>query len=82
MKWMLKTTHLYPGTGDPWAGQVRVNGLFDSPSNPVRWVIPENLGIDPPMGSENNKSRKPKQWNGGPWAGQGAILISIGVYLD
>ena len=53
----VESTHLYPGTGEPWAGQVRVNGLFDFPSIPVRWVIPENLGIDPPMGSEINKSK-------------------------
>lgn len=58
---MLKTTHLNPGTGDPWAGQVRVNGLFNFPSNPVRWVIPENFGIDPPMGSEKSKNKIPNQ---------------------
>ena len=35
--------------------------MFNFPSNPVRWVIPENFGIDPPIGSEKSKSKIPNQ---------------------
>ena len=45
------TCYLYEGTGDPWAGQDRLNGLLDASFRLELVSLPENFGVDPPTGS-------------------------------
>ena len=49
---LIFTTDLYDGTGDPCAGQERLNGSFEAFSSVELFSSPENLGADPPTGSE------------------------------
>ena len=48
-------SYLYEGTGDPWAGQARLNGLLDSSFRLELVSLPENFGVDPPTGSIMHK---------------------------
>ena len=48
-------SYLYEGTGDPWAGQARLNGLSDSSFRLELVSLPENFGVDPPTGSITHK---------------------------
>ena len=43
--------NLYEGTGDPWAGQERLKGLFAASLRLKLVSLPENFGVDPPTGS-------------------------------
>ena len=45
----------YEGTGDPWAGQERLNGLLDASFRLELVSLPENFGVDPPTGSKMHK---------------------------
>ena len=46
-------TNLYDGTGDPWAGQLQLNGeLIPTLNEPRVSELDENLGDDVPIGSE------------------------------
>ena len=49
----LSVSDLKDGTGDPWAGQERLNGCSEAFSRVELFSSPENLGIEPPTGSEN-----------------------------
>ena len=43
------------GTGDPWAGHERLNGLLDASFRLELVSLPENFGVDPPTGSIKDK---------------------------
>ena len=46
-------TNLWDGTGDPWAGQLKLNGeLIPTLNEPRVSELDENLGDDVPIGSE------------------------------
>ena len=45
-------TDLYDGTGDPWAGQERLNGSYEAFSSVELFSSPLNFGAEPPTGSE------------------------------
>jgi hypothetical protein len=45
--------YLYAGTGDPWAGQDRLNGCDEYFRTVELISSPENFGAEPPTGSEN-----------------------------
>ena len=49
----LSVSDLKDGPGDPWAGQERLNGCSEAFSRVELFSSPENLGIEPPTGSEN-----------------------------
>ena len=51
-KQMCQLTDLYDGTGDPWAGQERLNGSFEAFFREKLVSSPLNFGADPPTGSE------------------------------
>ena len=44
--------HLKEGTGDPCAGQPRLNGVLDSSLRLELVSFTENFGLDPPTGSK------------------------------
>ena len=46
---------LYDGTGDPCAGQLRLKALWILATQWEEIVTSENFGLDPPMGSGNNR---------------------------
>ena len=48
-------SYLYEGTGDPWAGHERLNGLLDASFRLELVSLPENFGVDPPTGSIKDK---------------------------
>ena len=61
------------GTGDPWAGQVKLNGMASFASNPEIFELIASLGAAPPIGSTIGKVRLLIYLNpgtGNPWAGQ------------
>ena len=51
MKIIFGKRYLYEGTGDPWAGQERLNGLLDASFRLELVSLPENFGVDPPTGT-------------------------------
>ena len=50
---LIFTTDLNDGTGDPWAGHERLNGLLAAFLTVELMDSPENFGEDPPTGSES-----------------------------
>ena len=49
-------TDLNDGTGDPCAGQERLNGRAKDSSTVELFSFPENFGVDPPTGSAKLES--------------------------
>ena len=49
----VSVSDLKDGTGDPCAGQDRLNGCSDTSSRVELFSFPENLGVEPPTGSVN-----------------------------
>ena len=49
-------TDLNDGTGDPCAGQERLNGRAKDSSTVELFSFPENFGMDPPTGSAKSES--------------------------
>ena len=45
--------NLCDGTGNPWAGQVKLKGSGDGLSTVELFNPKLNIGADPPMGSKN-----------------------------
>ena len=76
-------TNLYAGTGDPCAGQERLNGcdaafFIVKPSN-----SPENLGSEPPTGSERlNCTTDLNDGTGDPWAGHERLNGSLEAFFS
>ena len=75
-------TNLYAGTGDPCAGQERLNGrvavfFIVKPSN-----SPENFGSEPPTGSERlNFTTDLYDGTGDPWAGHERLKGLLAAFL-
>ena len=64
-------TNLYAGTGDPCAGQERLNDCVAAFSIVKPLNSPENLGREPPTGSERVICTTDLyDGTGDPWAGQ------------
>ena len=58
----ISQSYLYEGTGDPWAGQARLNGFLDSSFRLELVSLPENFGVDPPTGSITHRMVKKTNW--------------------
>ena len=61
-QWELKLANLYDGTGEPCAGQLKLNGRKVSLKRLEVFDSTENLGADPPTGSEEIEMYKPRGW--------------------
>ena len=76
-------TNLYDGTGDPCAGQERLNGCVAvfSIVKPLNSL--ENFGSEPPTGSEKlNCTTDLYDGTGDPWAGQERLKGLLAAFLN
>ena len=61
-QWELKLPNLYDGTGEPCPGQLKLKGRKVSLKRLEVFDSTENLGADPPTGSEEIEMYKPRGW--------------------